>query len=292
MKQYTYKGPGGEVRVREPLAVRLVESTVVLSVLTFIFILWGAYYLHLADQRVFLGRGLSSVHKKLEKDCMACHVPFLGVTDEACQSPECHPKVMADTIHNTRKPRCIECHPEHTGGEVPPPAVTAKTCAECHDRLKADPESQFYPPKWEKRTVTNVPRKIFRHRSHQYPPHYKCWQCHCTGKGTLNTPMEQLFVMDSCLKCHEQENCKVCHPYHQQREPRPRSTNCVRQEYVSELQFKTLECTEYKGRVPGFNHLTVCETGEPAALQSGGAASPAPVAGNTTGPASAGTAAP
>jgi hypothetical protein len=296
MKPFEYKGPGGEIRVQDPLAVRLVESTWFLTILTLAFVAWGAYYLYFADPQVFLGRRLSPAHQKLEKECMACHSPFAGVTDEACASTDCHPGIAQNTIHNTRDARCFSCHREHTDGAPLPVGVANSGCAQCHDRLQADPKSIFYPPNYERRQITNVPRAIFRHRLHQYPPHYKCSQCHCIGDKTLNLRMEQLFRMDSCMKCHEQADCAVCHKYHQQREPRPRTRACIKQDFVSELQFKTLECTPYRGREPGFENMTVCETGAPAALPGATAASapaPAPAPGDTAAPApDAGGAAP
>ncbi len=262
MKVYRYKGPAGTVEIQPPLAVRLVKSSWFLSLWTLGFVIWGGYYLSFSEPRVFLSTPLSADHKQIGDDCLACHVPFVGVPDDSCVSAECHQSIHRNTIHNTREERCINCHPSHTGGELTPASMSNEECARCHDELDKNPESIFHPDNQKSRKVTYVPRSIFRHRSHQFPPHYKCWQCHCTGDSTLDVKMQDLFKMDSCLKCHVRETCQVCHRYHQDREARPRDKTCINEQFVPDLLFKTMGCTAYRGREPNFKDLTVCETGQ------------------------------
>ena len=90
MKNYRYKGPEGEVEIKSPLPVRLVESSRMLTLWTLGFVIWGGYYLVAADPAMFLGKKLSSTHKQYQSQCIVCHTPFVGVTNEACQSPGCH----------------------------------------------------------------------------------------------------------------------------------------------------------------------------------------------------------
>jgi len=264
MKTYYYDGPGGRTEMPPPLPARMAGASWFLVICTLGFIGWGAYYLYLADPSVYLGRHLSPGHDSLESNCAACHQPFTGVPNSSCTAPDCHIEIETKTIHNTRDRKCAECHPVHTGGELVNTSLPDEECDRCHRRLMEDPGSVFHPDNRNLRAVTYVPRSIFRHRSHQFPPHYRCWQCHCTGDETLDVPMRDLFKMDSCLKCHEREGCGVCHAYHQQRKPRPRDMRCIRRQFVSELQYKTLGCTEYRGRRPGFNDLVVCGTDQPA----------------------------
>ncbi len=263
MKRLKFSGPGGEREIRLPALIRMVQSSWFLSLCTAGFALWGAYYLFFASPSVFLSKDLSPGHAEIASECVACHLPFTGVPNESCLSSGCHPSVMKNTIHNTRTERCVDCHPVHTGGELIPQALENSECDQCHRQLEQDPESIFFPRNKEKRKVTFVPRSVFRHKSHQFPPHYRCWQCHCTGPQTLDTPMKDLFKMDTCLKCHERKGCQVCHSYHQDRESRPRDMTCVHEQFVPDLQYKTMLCTPYRGREPGFKGLTVCESGEP-----------------------------
>jgi hypothetical protein len=212
MKKYRYKGPSGVVEIKSPLHVRLVESSWMLTLWAVGFMAWGAYYLIYADPYVFIGKELSIGHKVLQSDCITCHQPFVGVSDETCTSTGCHSAVAKEkaTLHDSLGHRCTDCHWEHTDGAFISFGLGEKDCAECHEKLKNDPDSKFYAGNADQRKMTDVSRKIFKHRSHQFPPHYKCWQCHCTGKGTLDTPMEELYKMSACLLCHEEKACGVC----------------------------------------------------------------------------------
>jgi hypothetical protein len=266
MKKYRYKGPSGEVEIKSPLHVRLVESSWMLTLWAAGFMAWGAYYLIYADPYVFIGKELSIAHKPLQSDCITCHQPFKGVSDETCSSTGCHSAMAAhkETLHDTLGHRCTDCHWEHADGAFISFGIGEKDCAECHDKLKNDPDSKFYAGNTDQLKMTDVSRKIFKHRSHQFPPHYKCWQCHCTGKGTLDTPMEGLYKMSACLLCHDEKACGVCHGYHDPRDPRPVALTCIKEELMPDLQFKTQRCTSFRKRAPGHKNLTVCETGEPA----------------------------
>lgn len=263
MKGFGYKGPAGEIQIKDPLAVRLVESSWWLTLWTLGFMAWGGYYLYFAPPEVFMSKQLSPGHMKLKTDCMACHSPFVGVTDESCGSADCHQDKALDTIHNSINPRCISCHPEHTDGDLLPMRPNQRECAECHKKLRKDPASVFFAQHEPPRRTTFVSRKLFKHRSHQFPPYYKCWQCHCLGDQTIDTPTPELFLMKSCLKCHEEKDCNVCHHYHDQRDPRPKLLSCIKAQFAPDLQFKTMSCTAENKRPIGYGDLNVCETNEP-----------------------------
>ncbi len=264
MSGHYIRGPGGKREVRDPLSIRLVQNSWFLTLWTLGFLLWGGYYLAVASPGVFLGQSLSTSHANLKTDCMVCHVPFSGVPNESCAAAGCHAKSYLNTIHNTMDKPCITCHAEHAEGAFLSRGVDEKDCAACHRRLKRDPKSIFHPDRLKKRKTSYVDRQIFQHSDHRFPPHYKCWQCHCTGAGTLNVPMERLFKMDTCVKCHEEGDCNDCHRYHDKRKKRPSQIQCIKEDYVGELLFKTATCTSFRGKAPGYENLTVCETGEPA----------------------------
>jgi len=265
MNGNNHKDRAGEVEIRDPILIRALLSPWLNIILATGLVFWGCYYLYFAPHSVFLGLHLSSEHKDLEHDCLACHQPYYGVPNESCASMDCHQDITTDSIHNTRTTSCFSCHAEHAGGYPIPAGMDDRECEDCHRKLKADPDSIFHPDRAAAREVTYVPRKIYRHMTHQFPPNYRCWQCHCIGEKTLNTPMEDLFKMESCLKCHEEKGCQLCHQYHQPRVARPRTRTCVNEKFLPELQLKTIGCTPYRGREPGYKNLTICETGEPAA---------------------------
>ncbi len=124
---------------------------------------------------LWMSGGLSDGHKKLEKDCQACHVDaFVAVTDEACLSchtpgkksmtgkksaahivdadgkenkalliaargqPEGWDKLDRDIAHAFNRPegRCVECHSEHGNEPAMQPAKQSE-CADCHDGMDA-----------------------------------------------------------------------------------------------------------------------------------------------------------
>jgi len=261
VKTYSYKGPAGEVEIKDPIAVRLVESSWWLTLWTIGFMIWGAYYLYFAPPSVFLGKKLSPAHKQLQADCMACHAPFIGVTDESCASADCHAAKAQNTLHDGLGRTCVSCHPEHTDGALIPQVLSQQNCADCHKRLAKDPASTFYADAAHPRINTFVSRKLYKHRSHQFPPFFRCWQCHCLGDKTINTPTKELFLMSSCVKCHEEKDCSVCHHYHDPREPRAKLLTCIKEQFVPDLLFKALSCEDYKGRPKGFKDIKVCETG-------------------------------
>jgi hypothetical protein len=280
VKTYSYKGPAGEVEIKDPLAVRLVESSWWLTLWTIGFMVWGAYYLYLAPPSVFMGEALSSGHRKLAADCAACHSPFLSVADESCAAANCHAAKARNTLHDGLRRTCVSCHPEHTGGALLPRGITQQDCATCHNQLAKDPKSRLYASADPPRINTFVSRKLFKHRSHQFPPFFRCWQCHCLGERTINIPTRDLFLMSSCLKCHEQKDCSVCHQYHDPRDAHPKLVSCIDAQFVPDLLFKTLSCEDYQGRPKAFKDIKVCETGG-LLIDYGKESAPRPVTGDT-----------
>jgi len=271
MKKLYYKGPSGDIEIKPPLSIRVFQSSWFLAGLTGLFVLWGGYYLYGADKTIYLSRPLSPEHHELASDCMACHVPFIGAPNESCASSDCHQDVVSNSLHNTMDVSCTSCHPVHTEGELIKVDLENKDCDECHKKLEKDPDSIFYPKNYEKREVSYVSREIFRHKQHGLP-YYRCWNCHCTGNTTIDTPMRDLFKMDSCLICHEKQ-CIGCHgtdaedggrrAYHATREKRPREKTCIGETFVPDLMYKTYDCTDRNNRARGFLDMKVCETGEP-----------------------------
>ncbi len=122
---------------------------------------------------LWMSGSLSAGHKKLEKDCQACHVePFVAVRDDACLSchatghpsmttrksaphvvdasgkeptamlvaaraaPQGFDKLQRDVGAALNRPagRCVECHTEHEGGGAMQPAAQ-RFCADCHDGM-------------------------------------------------------------------------------------------------------------------------------------------------------------
>ncbi|MFO8056649.1 MAG: hypothetical protein R6V10_05075 [bacterium] len=258
MKRYTFTGPEGQVKIKEPWPVRIVDSVWLILLLTVALGAWGSYYLYQDDKTVFTGRELSAPHRELKNDCTACHDPFQGVPNRACTNSDCHPE-MKNTIHSTEAVKCHQCHPGHNNGGLATIEMDYQECRSCHEPGKdvtGNPR------------VTNVSRDIFRHGAHS-PPR-DCWYCHCTGKGTLDIKTKDLFKMDSCLSsgCHDeqQKDCDYCHAKpHPERSPSPRTMQCLHQgPLLPRLKGTKIRmyCTPHAERKRGFLGMEVCETGE------------------------------
>jgi predicted CXXCH cytochrome family protein len=91
---------------------------------------------------------LAEGHARIQEDCFSCHTPFLGPSDEKCQT--CHkfaenrekrPRLLM--FHrNLTETRCLDCHTDHLGEEAAMAtrefdhAVLTKTtqglCYQCH----------------------------------------------------------------------------------------------------------------------------------------------------------------
>ncbi len=257
MKRYQIEGPWGKTGIKEPWAVRVVDSLWLVLLLTLLFAGWASYYIYKGDTAVFVGRELSAAHQNLQNDCSACHDPFQGVPNHSCTTGGCHPE-KNNTIHSSGAMRCHECHPEHNDGGPARRSLTYEDCVSCHKpgAVTGDPD------------ITNVSRDIFRHGAHS-PPR-DCWYCHCTGKGTLDIPTRDLFKMDSCLSsgCHSdrQKDCDYCHKRpHPKKSPSPRNLQCLHQgPLLPRLKGTKIRmyCTPYAERKRGFLGMEVCETGE------------------------------
>ncbi len=246
------------MKIKEPIAVRIVDSFWLIFLLTVALGVWGTYYLYQDDRTLLMGRELSAAHQHLHDDCSACHEPFQGVPNRSCTAAECHMNID-NTIHSTSRLECYECHPEHNDGGPALKPMGYEQCISCHKPGKdvtGDPGT------------TNVSQEIFRHGAHS-PPR-DCWYCHCTGKGTLDIPTEDLFKMDSCLTsgCHSErtQDCDYCHQKpHPKQSPGPRTPECLHQgPLLPRLRGTNIRmyCTPYAERKRGFLGMEVCETGE------------------------------
>lgn len=267
----SFKGPGGEVRIKDPLPLRLVDSPLVIALFTIGFMVWGGYYLSFSDPESFLGPPLSPGHKNLQDNCFVCHVPFEPVPQYSCERSGCHAGTVNKLTHVTMP--CKSCHPMHTGGSFDPESMAAAECDQCHAELAKDPSSIFHPEVKARRPFTNVPREIMAHRKHETTK-YKCVQCHCLGKNTLKEPMEELFKMDTCLKCKphrgDPPDCKECHNYKLPEwrfhvpAAKTEKRTCLRPEEWKRLVHKTRVCTRFREREPGHKNLGICGTDTPA----------------------------
>ena len=89
---------------------------------------------------------VASVHAMWENDCMACHVPFAPIRDDAvamftkagvhsaddkcraCHSgAEHHATQLAGEVRS-----CASCHPEHRGRDAKLTRVADQNCTACH----------------------------------------------------------------------------------------------------------------------------------------------------------------
>ncbi len=258
MAELKYRGPGGNMTIRDAFPVRVVKSPVFLSVVFFITVIWSGSYLYRYDRTPFLSTPLSLEHYNIRNKCHTCHSGFGSVPNDGCLSGGCHREELVSTIHNTIDQECIECHPEHLDGRSLPQSMKDHECADCHHLLTKDLESKFHPDNREKRHLSGVDRQIFSHKVHWYPV-YECSACHCSGEGTINVPLKELFTMDACMKCHFNKDCQLCHQYHNPRLSRPLRRTCIDKGSLDKLRDSTRSCQDVF-----VEDLMICETGESA----------------------------
>ena len=115
------------------------------------------------DQTWFLPGPTTHGHYQIETDCMACHAPYQGVTQESCL--ECHGAELAQAndSHPDKKfrdPRnvallerlnaraCVSCHGEHGQEHTYPIGVTQPPdfCEHCHREVAKDRPSHAKLP--------------------------------------------------------------------------------------------------------------------------------------------------
>lgn len=114
------------------------------------------------DRRLFVPNPMTHGHYQIELACEACHTPFAGVKQEACN--QCHGAELAaaDDSHPRKKfedPRnadrlgaidarqCVTCHVEHQPDRTRPMAVTQPDdfCFHCHAEVaKERPSHKDY----------------------------------------------------------------------------------------------------------------------------------------------------
>ena len=70
------------------------------------------------DQSLFMNGRVADKHSYMENKCRKCHLPWKGVSNEACT--ECHvddKHYMRNKLdpHVAGQLRCFDCHQEHRG---------------------------------------------------------------------------------------------------------------------------------------------------------------------------------
>lgn len=312
MKRFTYCGPAGEVEVKEPLLLRLIDSSLFLTLWTLTLTAWAGYYLTFSDAEAFLGKRLSPGHAKLvhqKAGCFSCHSPFEPVTTESCL--DCHSKFIYASIHSTIP--CKQCHPGHTDGAFVPASISDADCDNCHNRAapgrlkdgttaewKWDPDPQnrppqshvpYYPDRVGHPDLTRFPRditssharlNIFQHSRHtgmgltrEGKRKFACYQCHYVGPKTMNTPMEDLITMRSCMDCKYHgktaPGCKSCHNYklhgytfHLPKGPVLARRKCITIPELLDAKSKIALEGPDPADEPGWKNLPLCENGQPA----------------------------
>jgi hypothetical protein len=288
MKKFTFNGPAGPVEIKEPLPLRMISSSWFLVTWTLVLILWAGDYLSFRRPQVFLGNSLSPGHRYLVRQkaaCFTCHTPFSPVTTDACL--DCHKNFIKAAIHNSMS--CKSCHPMHTNGDFIPHTKTDAQCDQCHNQPQPKPrDGDTAAPAWEWRpvkdklpSVSHVPYTIFPHSLHSGPgatkagkKKFACYQCHYIGPRTMDTPMEKLFKMESCIDCKYHQDkapgCKSCHNFRQKnfafhlpKDP-PRVRDCVGEIELIRMKANLVRENIPAAAEPGWKNLKVCETGEPA----------------------------
>jgi hypothetical protein len=191
----------------------------------------------------------------------------------------------------------------HTDGAFVPAASPDQECQQCHDRMASDPTSRFSPDNKAHRLLSHVSIKIFPHGRHSGPGRtsagkkkFACFQCHYFGPKTLETPLEELFTMNSCLSCkyhsEKKPGCRECHNFGQPKwlfhlpQAKTFKRECVRQEEISDIRLHILRENISPANTPGYRNLPVCETGKPSTQVPAPTPvpEPAPVPGSTAGP--------
>ncbi len=204
------------IPLEEPLT-RAARSPWLILLSALAFLAWALSFFFMSEEKAFLGTPLSVEHDHLKKDCKACHQPGRGVPDSSCASEKCHMNTIRNNLHESLPTPCLSCHPEHWYGKPIQKIMTDETCKACHEAIwkeKGKPEGSEEPDE------SKVSREIFSHRPHR--KNYSCKICHGSGEGTLNIPREKLFRMNTCTICHMENQCQLCHSYHDKKAlPRP-----------------------------------------------------------------------
>ncbi len=189
----------------------LAANLIVLTILTF------------AYPNLMVGPGKLIVgHQDLERDCFACHAPFVGATAERCMTchkpadigrlttaaqPIANPLTSTPFHQQLIKDDCVACHSDHAGVKRYRQAGRFN-----HDLLRADSRHQCHAC----------------HRSPTDSIHQgitgNCGQCHSQDQWTPATyDHDQYFLLDSdhqapCETCHERNDysrysCYGCHEH-------------------------------------------------------------------------------
>jgi hypothetical protein len=188
-----------------------------LSIIVVTIIVVGLMY---AYPHIMLNPGeLSNGHQNVKSDCLACHKPFWGISNEKCIS--CHKvseigskkndstKLKKILFHqNLTYQECSFCHSDHVG--LNPLNLTSKfshelvseniisNCVGCHE----------------------IPSGI-KHSKYKR----ECKNCHITDKWTRVQNFKHEFIaeneVNNCSSCHNNpgdelhsgisENCSFCH---------------------------------------------------------------------------------
>ncbi len=107
------------------------------------------------DRRVFVPNEMTHGHYQIELACEACHTPFAGVKQEACEqchgaelaaANDSHPRKKFDDPRNADRlgaidaRRCVACHVEHQPDRTRPMAVTQPDdfCFHCHAEVATE----------------------------------------------------------------------------------------------------------------------------------------------------------
>ena len=200
---------------------------------------------------------LSHAHQKRTQTCQDCHLPFQGISQEACTS--CHkPGSLAgkNRFHQQLQGKCTTCHSEHRG---PQPAKArlehvllapdlAKDCQSCHSAPQ-DPAHRQLPATLAPDCAACHGTQGFRpvHFVHsQLPPAQaaQCQTCHLAPSdqhhGKLTATMRQ-----DCAACHgtqgfqpasfdhnrlpavEAKECQTCHQAPKDRLHGKAGANCA-----------------------------------------------------------------
>jgi hypothetical protein len=187
----------------------------------------------LPDTMIAPGRLLPG-HSALERDCFACHTPFLGSPSEGCLA--CHKaasigvttsKGVPLTVRKTRVPfhqkllnqDCVACHSDHSG--VATYRVTGRFSHQLLDDMTRGQCIACHP-----RPVDDLHRQVSD----------TCSQCHTLERWKPATfEHEKLFALDrdhnvKCVTCHSRNNYKAytCYGCHEH------SVKKVRKEHLEE----------------------------------------------------------
>ena len=161
------------------------------------------------------GPGLASIfepdlisidHSEIEQDCHSCHMPGKGPTAIRCL--DCHKDVGHKTMHENIKTDCWSCHAEHIGDKYIHVEMEDNQCLSCHKNV----QSREIPSRF-KTLNSPMSRQVFSHESHD---DYRCSKCHSVREPTIeDVKTENIFTMEACFACHENNDCQACHLFHE-----------------------------------------------------------------------------